>query len=131
MAAHRYIRIHDEETPDGGKETGIPSEQKRWPRFVSYIACVLAFFLCAALLSQLWRIPGWESSKTCTRPVQRREWRSLSRAEQQEYLRAVSCLTTKKSRMGLNESLHDDFLYVHVWHGHDSKLFRPCRNIRP
>lgn len=50
---------------------------------------------------------------TCTSPEQRREWRSLSTAEQEEYISAVKCLATKPSRLNLTTSLYDDFPYIH------------------
>lgn len=49
----------------------------------------------------------------CTNPDQRREWRSLSTAEQEEYISAVKCLSTKPSRLNLTTTLYDDFPYVH------------------
>lgn len=50
---------------------------------------------------------------SCTNPGQRREWRTLSTAEQEEYISAVKCLATKPSRLNLTTTLYDDFPYVH------------------
>jgi tyrosinase len=50
---------------------------------------------------------------TCTNPVIRREWRSLTNRERADYVRAVNCLSTIPSRMGLNGTLYDDFTEVH------------------
>lgn len=52
-------------------------------------------------------------SATCTNPDQRREWRSLSTTEQEEYISAVQCLATKPSRLNLTTTLYNDFPYVH------------------
>ncbi|KAI3396132.1 hypothetical protein diail_463 [Diaporthe ilicicola] len=52
-------------------------------------------------------------SATCTNPDKRREWRSLSTTEQEEYISAVKCLATKPSRLNLTTTLYDDFSYVH------------------
>ena len=49
----------------------------------------------------------------CNRPQYRREWRSLSYGERHDYIRAVQCLTEIPSRLGLNQSLYDDFPHVH------------------
>ena len=49
----------------------------------------------------------------CNRPQYRREWRSLSYGERHDYIQAVQCLTQIPSRLGLNQSLYDDFPYVH------------------
>ena len=53
------------------------------------------------------------SSSQCTDPSIRREWRSLSRSEKKDYIDAVQCLRTTPSKLGLNQSLYDDFPYVH------------------
>lgn len=53
------------------------------------------------------------TAAACTNPEQRREWRSLSTAEQEEYISAVKCLATKPSRLNLTTTLYDDFPYVH------------------
>lgn len=50
---------------------------------------------------------------TCNRTQYRREWRSLSYGEKLEYIQAVQCLTQTPSRLGQNQSLYDDFPYVH------------------
>ena len=53
----------------------------------------------------------------CTDPVVRREWRGLSEAERGDYIEAVQCLRSSPSRLGLNQSLYDDFPYVHSRNG--------------
>lgn len=54
---------------------------------------------------------------SCTDPVVRREWRGLSDAERRDYIEAVQCLRSSPSRLGLNQSLYDDFPYVHSRNG--------------
>lgn len=65
--------------------------------------------------------------RACTSPGQRREWRSLSTAEQEEYISAVKCLATKPSRLNLTSTLYDDFPYVHneLNSNSQSTLFHP------
>ncbi|KXJ87917.1 hypothetical protein Micbo1qcDRAFT_178566 [Microdochium bolleyi] len=54
------------------------------------------------------------NSAACVSPTKRVEWRELSAADQEGYIAAVKCLTTKPSRIGLEKStLYDDFPYVH------------------
>ena len=60
---------------------------------------------------------GIGGSAACTKPLFRREWRSLSHHEQHNYIQAVQCLKRKSSRLGLNQSLYDDFPYVHFHFG--------------
>lgn len=50
---------------------------------------------------------------TCTNPEKRLEWREMKPEQQQSYLEAVKCLTTKPSKIRLNSTLYDDFPYVH------------------
>lgn len=51
---------------------------------------------------------------SCENPVVRHEWRSLSKKEKGAYLQAVLCLRTIPSRLGLNQTLYDDFPYLHT-----------------
>lgn len=57
------------------------------------------------------------ASISCANPVVRREWRDLSDAERSEYVDAVQCLRRTPSRLGLNQTLYDDFPYVHSRNG--------------
>ena len=59
---------------------------------------------------------------TCTTPLIRREWRSLSIAERDAYIDAVFCLRTKPSRLNPNQTLYDDFAYVHHRFDEESKF---------
>ena len=62
-------------------------------------------------------------SSACKKPAFRREWRSLSTSQKHNYLLAVQCLKQKPSRLGLNQSLYDDFPYVHYRVGGSCKIF--------
>ena len=53
------------------------------------------------------------SSTVCKSPSLRREWRSLDRTEKRNYIEAVKCLKKKDSRLDLNQTLYDDFPWVH------------------
>ena len=55
-----------------------------------------------------------QPSKVCTNPTTRREWRSLSRVEKHDYLDAVQCLRKTNSRLGMNQTLYDDFPWIHT-----------------
>ena len=56
-------------------------------------------------------------STACTDPVIRREWRELSNAEKGDYIEAVQCLRRSPSKLGLNQTLYDDFPYAHSRNG--------------
>ncbi|EMC93898.1 hypothetical protein BAUCODRAFT_36350 [Baudoinia panamericana UAMH 10762] len=69
-------------------------------------------------------------TNSTTRCPQRHEWRTLSREEQQEYIRAVLCLRTIPSVLqpALNRSSYDDWPLVHSHVGyttHNSAPFLP------
>ncbi|KAK8070195.1 hypothetical protein PG994_006811 [Apiospora phragmitis] len=55
-----------------------------------------------------------QADTSCTNPVKRAEWRTLSTEVQKQYVDAVLCLKTKPSGMGLNTTRYDDFPYVHT-----------------
>lgn len=59
----------------------------------------------------------------CKDPSTRREWRTLSRWQKEEYIQAVQCLSTTESNLGLNQTLHDDFPWVH------SRIGNYCMSI--
>lgn len=44
----------------------------------------------------------------------RREWRSLSEEEKHQYIEAVRCLAETPSKQLPDDSLYDDFAYVHI-----------------
>ena len=100
----------------------IRGEHQRRRSIIIFIFCVfvLCFPLSVAvrcLIERSNNIHGSTavySSPACPNPPTRREWRSLSRDEKQDYLLAVQCLRETPSRLGLNQSLYDDFPYVHI-----------------
>jgi tyrosinase len=50
----------------------------------------------------------------CNSPAVRREWRSLSTEERQNYIQAVHCLQDLPSELVGRGSIYDDFVYVHM-----------------
>ncbi|KFZ01651.1 hypothetical protein V501_09890 [Pseudogymnoascus sp. VKM F-4519 (FW-2642)] len=75
--------------------------------FSKLVSAALAFGL---LLSQV--------AATCTRPLQRKEWRTLRASEKQAYIKAVGCMQTKPGLLGDLypgvRSRFDDFLGLHI-----------------
>ncbi|KAI0490216.1 Di-copper centre-containing protein [Xylaria cf. heliscus] len=53
------------------------------------------------------------AQQSCTNPQKREEFRDLKPADRESYVKAVQCLATKPSSIGLNTTLYDDFPYVH------------------
>ncbi|KAG4440811.1 hypothetical protein IFR05_003683 [Cadophora sp. M221] len=73
---------------------------------------LLALTLSAIPIASAAPTPIYRRSN-CTNPTVRKEWRTLSRSDQINYVEAVNCLTTKTSRIGLTTPLYDDFPYIH------------------
>lgn len=53
-------------------------------------------------------------SSGCSLPVERYEWRQLSREDRVHYLTAVQCLHEHPSVLHDNSTAHDDFAWIHV-----------------
>jgi hypothetical protein len=49
----------------------------------------------------------------CSKPSLRREWRTLSSTEQQDYVRAAQCFSSLPNPYGSNGTLYDEFSRVH------------------
>ena len=62
-----------------------------------------------------------EYNGSCTHPVVRKEWRTLSTPEKHNYIDAVLCLATKPSEIGLGTTRYDDFAYSHMINERQSK----------
>ncbi|CAG8954725.1 hypothetical protein HYFRA_00004648 [Hymenoscyphus fraxineus] len=54
-----------------------------------------------------------QNQPKCENPVVRKEWNKLSPEERDSYIKAVSCLTTKPSKIKLPTTLYDDFTWIH------------------
>jgi tyrosinase len=55
------------------------------------------------------------AAAACSRPLDiRREWKTMSAANQQSYLTAVNCLMNKPSRTDDGKSLWQDLQYIHL-----------------
>ncbi|KAM4063785.1 tyrosinase [Hirsutella rhossiliensis] len=53
----------------------------------------------------------------CENPQKRVEWRSLSAADKDEYIRAVQCLSARPSKTRSHGNLYDDFPFVRAYLG--------------
>lgn len=116
-----YLALDKAEAAEETCEPRVPSYKAERPSLSSlFYLCTVALiflsvgFLCGEnlqdnrLIAELSR-PNHE----CSSPSTRREWRSLSTAEKEEYLTAVGCLMAKPSILNLDGSFYDDFSFVH------------------
>ena len=68
------------------------------------------------------------TTNVCKDPYMRKEWRSLSVEEKQDYLNAFQCFIDKPSMLGMNGSLYNDFSFVHNLIAHSSKWYSPLEH---
>jgi hypothetical protein len=69
--------------------------------------------LCFCAFTHWTDIPSAPKKNGCSTISLRREWRTLTSDQRQNYIRAVQCLKTRPSRLGLNHTLYDDFPWIH------------------
>lgn len=118
------LQADEEGQKSDGEVQHSPEESTCDPTLISSLKCLLTLLLVAVLATLYFHdLPAQHrdaAATFCEKPDVRREWRSLTTGQREEYLSAVTCLATKRSHLGLNQTLHDDFAYVHIWFGHDS-----------
>ena len=113
------LDVDDEKDVDKIKQTLNSETRSKVLRlslvFWTALLCIVLGFSGGFLVKQKIEIYDTQSltSTACTDPVIRREWRSLSDVEKSDYIAAVQCLRDLPSRLGLNQTLYDDFPYVH------------------
>ena len=95
-----------------------PQEPSRRRRYLILTFCAVFFCFCMGFARSV-LLPTTISHQIHTRrpcqyPPPRREWRSLSQAEKQDYIEAVQCLRRLPSRIGMNQTLYHDFPWVHT-----------------
>ena len=93
----------------------LPQKKSRHNHFILCIAlsCTIVGIACGVLFMILTRHDP-ESRTACANPSYRQEWRDLSERQKQDYLTAVLCLKSTPSRLGMNQSLWEDFPWVHA-----------------
>jgi hypothetical protein len=132
MKSQAYELAPDAETDDQHADELSTTSRRRLTHGRTNLLCILIVALActaigysfAGIIATLRRCPDPTTpistaiSSTrhhqCQTVSNRHEWRSLSRAEKQHYLSSVQCLKTIPSRLGLNQSLYDDFPMVHA-----------------
>ena len=115
--------------------TQINSQRSKRPFVVTLAICsvpvlflIVGFAIGARTAGE--KLHNWsrtvQAPMICPKPHLRREWRSLSSAEKESYISAVQCLKTIPSQLGLNQTIYDDFPWVHKHYGeysHDAAPF--------
>jgi hypothetical protein len=123
-----YLAVESSETGselEYGKEP--KAEQRRvspWTHLVTLFfvgaLCLIVGFICGELIQDNGLIAQFRATATkfskCSSPKIRKEWRSLSAMEKEDYVTAVQCLTTKQSKLSKvkGDTLYNDFPYLHT-----------------
>ena len=89
------------------------------------ILCLAAGWMAGMFSKKLTAYPK------CKNLHVRREWRSLSTPEKDDYIQAVRCLLSKPSITRPNGVLYDDYPYTHARVGGYCKNFSQRPNISP
>ena len=126
----RYSSIedpdYDEELKVGGHQDPSLRHSKFkislcWMLVAVFVTCLSIVSVCTLVVEHvLWRKelactapPPAPARVSCSQPAIRREWRTLSKADKNDYIVAVKCLGTKESKLRDNGTLYDDFPWVH------------------
>lgn len=111
------------------KEKGL---RPRWTTSL-LLPCLLTAVVCFALCFANGRLASLgvrgfhrHVEATCRTPATRREWRTLNSVEKKDYVRAVWCLKTVPSKLGANQTLYDDFSWVHTIIGAYCECLSSC-----
>lgn len=88
--------------------------------WVLVLTILFSFFTASGWILFFSHVFWWNHSTTptgisheCLQPAIRREWRTLSDLEKDEYITAVQCLQMKPSALRNNGTTYDDFPWVH------------------
>ena len=104
------------------------ASNERWWKWLSFafISCFIIFSCLIIGLAGGRYATSWQSAENelqskhttaCKQPALRKEWRSLDKVEKLNYTKAVQCLKSIPSHLGLNQTLYDDFPWVHMHSG--------------
>ena len=85
---------------------------------------IIVILLIFIFRQTLFRFQTFQASH-CKEIPRRQEWRELTPAQQNSYIRSVQCLYSKPSLINPGDSLKDDFSWVHVHTGHNGTYLQP------
>ena len=125
IPAHEYAFLQDPDAVDL-KSTHLFLKRNFRSWFWIASVCIGFGFVCGVIVQDVshLHLQYPRPKLTCSEPITRREWRSLSQHEKLEYIAAVQCLSTLPSSLGLNQTLHHDFPYIHSLFGNYCKFGR-------
>ena len=91
-----------------------PYHREKWGQFFGYTIAVLLIIATPALIHFIFRErDGVASNSVRQKPTFRREWRSPDSTEKAAYIHAVQYLTKASSKLGMDHSRYEVFVWVH------------------
>ncbi|KAK6814605.1 Tyrosinase ustQ [Aspergillus parasiticus] len=123
----RYSPVADSPDEEGGNATVKPNKTS----FVPVYAVLTIISLITVTVSLVHLLSATGTTTTfppCKNPAVRREWRSLTTSEKQNFTQAVICLASIPSTWQPNGTIYDDFAILHGGIGswcHRSASFLP------
>ncbi|KAI8624523.1 hypothetical protein F5Y19DRAFT_453990 [Xylariaceae sp. FL1651] len=94
-----------------------------------FLYFITAFGAAVIITSSLFH---YGASATCSKPLVRREWRSLNAHEKEEYISAAKCMYNASSQLVGEGSVQDDFTWVHLMDSgaaHEDASFLPWHRM--
>lgn len=85
----------------------------RKPSFIALYAVLVIISLITVTISLVHLLSRATIIPFCENPAIRREWRSLTRSEKQDFTQAAICLASIPSTWQPNGTIYDDFAILH------------------
>ena len=85
----------------------------RKPSFIALYAVLVIISLITVTISLVHLLSRATIFPSCEKPAIRREWRSLTRSEKQDFTQAAICLASIPSTWQPNGTIYDDFAILH------------------
>lgn len=123
------VEVEQKNECDDNQRT-TPSTYRILSVLLTCILCAIIGFMGGRFIKDNGFISKLKDTKhfsECTNPSTRREWRSLSKLEKDEYIGAVRCLLEQPSKLRVDRTLYDDFPFLHSHIGVYCKCFSLSR----
>ena len=109
---------HSLTTGEKSQQKPIASQRNWYPYAIILAAGFVIFYLSFGFITPISPVDNIVHSAphnvlTCVNPTVRQEWRTLDPVQKKEYVNAVQCLRTIPSGLSPNQSLYDDFAWIH------------------
>lgn len=131
----RYSLLGDHESNSGLSneyekfDQSTPTPKIRRRSCIMQIAAITSLIVAIIIVEVSLHIHPLANSRVSKSLDIRREWRTLSKKERQEYVDAAVCLTKTRSQRDARVTIHDDFSYLHSAIGNYCKDSKPMSHV--